>query len=332
MGIRRRKIARMVLNGLLAGAASALICFAQNPPARRAASKSAAHGSSASHASANASPTQKVVLRVGDAKVTQADVDYLIGSLSPQVQKAVASQGRKPVGDEYAMMLLLSQKARSEHMDAAPDFQQRIALEKLQLLAQEEYRRIAGGIQVSPDEIGAYYNAHKNDFEEAQVREFVVRKKPADAKAGDPGLSAVEAKARLAAIQKALEAGTDIKQVAKQFDVPNVVMVNPEPQTVHRGEMMPALDEAAFGLKDNQFSEPVDTPQALVLLQVMEHQQPELKTVSPQIENELRQQKLHAALDDIKAKANIWMDPEYFKASEASSGATSAAPAAPAHP
>ncbi len=336
MQICRRKMAQMVLNGLLAGALSALVCFAQNSPAPTAAGQSAAQGSSASQASAQASSPHKVVLKVGETQVTQRDIDYLIGSLSPQVRSAVASRGRKPVGDEYAMMVLLSQKAQSEHLDASPDFQQRIALEKLQLLAQEEYRKLAEGIQVSPDEISTYYNAHKDDFEEAQVREIVVRKKAADAKAGAPGLSAVEAKARLASIRKAIEAGTDIKQVAKQFDVPNVVMVNPEPQTVHKGEMMPALDTAAFGLKANQFSEPIDTPQALVLLQVLTHQQQEEKAMSGQIENELRQQKLQAAIDDMKAKANIWMDPEYFKAPEASSaepeGKPGAATEAPAHP
>jgi peptidyl-prolyl cis-trans isomerase C len=336
MQMYRRKMAQIVLNGLLAGAMSALICVAQSSPASPAAGPSAAQSSSENQASAKASSPHKVVLKVGETQVTQADIDYLIGSLSPQVQSAVASRGRKPVGDEYAMMVLLSQKAQSEHLDASADFQQKIALQKLQILAEEEYRKIAEGIQVSPEDVNTYYNAHKDDFEEAQVREFVVRKKAADAKADAPGLSAVDAKARLAAIRKAVEAGTDIKQVAKQFDVPNVVMVNPEPQTVHKGEMMPALDQAAFGLKDNQFSEPVDTPQALVLLQVLTHQQKEVKAVSGQIENELKQQKLRAAIDDMKAKANIWMDPEYFKtpatASEEPEDEPGTAPEAPAHP
>ena len=336
MEICRRKMARMVLNGLLAGAASALICFAQKAPASHAAGKSAAHGSSAGHASAQVTPAQKVVLKVGDAKVTQAEVDALIGSLSPQIQRSVETQGRKPVGDEYAMMVLLSQKAQSEHMEASPEFQRRIAFEKLQLLAQEEYQKIATGIQVSPDEINTYYNAHKSEFpEEAEVRQFVVRKKAADAKAGDPGLSSAEAKTRLAAIQKAVEAGTDLKQVAKQFDVPNTVMVNSEPVTVRKGEMIPALDSAVFELKPNQFSDPVDTPQAVVLLQLLTRHQPEVKEVSGQIENELKQQKLRATMDDIKAKANIWMDPEYFKAAEAPAepqGEPGEAPAAPSQP
>lgn len=325
MEILRRKTALVMMSCFLAGASSALVGFAQSSPAPKPAAQSAA------------SSPDKVVLKVGNTKVTKADVDYLISGLNPRVQQAIAARGRKPVGDEYATMVLLSQKAQNDHLDASPDFQRRIALEKLQLLAQEEYHKMSEDVQISPDEINTYYNAHKGDYEEAQVREFVVRKKAADAKPGDPGLSAVEAKARLASIQKAIEAGTDIKAVAKKFDVPNVVMINPEPQTVRRGEMIPALDKVAFELKPNQFSPPMETSRAVVLLQVLSHQQQEVGTVSGQIKDELRQQKLRAAMDDMKAKANIWMDPEYFKepvaASASDSGAggkSGAAPKAPA--
>jgi len=310
MEMVRRKMAFYISSSLVAVAMSALVCFAQTSPAAKSASKPASQGAAA----ATESTPQKVVLKVGDTKVTQSDVDYLIGSLNPQVRQTVAARGRKPVGDEYAMMLLLSQKAHDEHLDAEPDVQQKIALEKLQILAQEEYQKLAEGIQISPDEISTYFTAHKSDFpEEAQIREFVVRKKAADAKADDPGLSATEAKTRLAEIQKAVETGTDVDAVAKKFDVPNTVMVNPKPVTVRKGEMIPALDKVAFDLQPKQFSAPVETAQAVVLFQLLSRHQPDLKTVTPQIEENLRQQKLHTTLDDLKAKANIWMDPNYFK-------------------
>lgn len=335
MEICRRNMAHIVLNSLLAGTLSALVCFAQGSAASKPAGQSAAPSPSAGSASAQESP-QKVVLKVGNTQVTKEEIDYLIKNLRPQLQRAIAERGRKPVGNEYAMMVLLSQKAESEHLDTSPDFQRKIKLDKLQMLAQEEYRIMEESIQISPSEISSYYNAHKSDFEQVKFREFGVMKKPADAKAGTPGLSDTEARARLAAIRKAIEAGTDIKEVAKKFDVPRVVVVNPEPVTARRGEMPPALDKVAFALKDNQFSEPVDTAHSVVLLQVLEHQQPTEKDVSDQIENVLRQQKLQAALDDLKAKANIWMDPEYFKETASSPvpapSAPPAAPKAPAHP
>jgi parvulin-like peptidyl-prolyl isomerase len=328
MEILRRKTALIMMSSLLAGAFSALVCIAQTSPAPKA-----ADGPQAQSTASAATPSpEKVVLKVGGSEVTRADVDYLIGSLSPQIRQAVATRGRKPVGDEYAMMVLLSQKAKDEHLDISPEVQRKIALEKLQILAQEEYQKLAAGIQVNPDEVSTYFTAHKSEFpEEAQVREFVVRKKAADAKAEDTGLSAEEAKTRLAEIQKAVEAGTDLEEIAKKFDVPNTVMVNPKPVTVRKGEMIPALDKVAFDLQPNQFSAPVETAQAVVLFQLLSRQQPDLKSVTPQIEDNLRQQKLHATLDDLKAKANIWMDPEYFKQPEPSQGESEAPKTPEAH-
>jgi peptidyl-prolyl cis-trans isomerase C len=328
MEIVRRKTAFLISSALLAATMPALVCSAQTKPAPKAASKPAAQ----SAAVTETSPSEKVVIKVGNSKVTQADVDYLIGSLSPQIRRAVATRGRKPVGDEYAMMILLSQKAHDEHLDSSPDVQRKLALEKLQVLAQEEYQKISDGVQVSPDEVSTYFAAHKDDFpEEAQIREFVIRKKAADAKAGDPGLSATEAKTRLAEIQKAVEAGTALDEVAKKYDVPNTVMVNTKAVEVRKGEMIPVLDKAAFDLQPNQFSAPVETGQAVVLFQLLSHKQPALKDVTSQIENSLRQEKLHATLDAMKSKANIWMDPEYFKGPEASKSATKA-PETPAKP
>jgi len=334
MNIHFSRPADMVLKAILAGALSGVVCFAQTSPVPASKARSPQANSSRNHAAAeSASSPQKIVMTVGNVKVTQAQMDFLIQNLSPQLRQAVATHGRGALGQEYSLMLLLSQKAVSDHLDASPDLQREIALQRRQTLAQAEYRNLARQLKVNPDEISTYYAAHKGDFEEASVREFVVRKKSENAKPDDPGLSSQEAKARLDSIQKAIAQGTDIAQVAKQFDVPNVVMVEPEPRTVRRGQLLPALDKAAFELKDNQFSDPVDTPQALVELQVVAHQRPELKDVSSEIENSLRQHKIQAALDDLKAKANIWMDPDYFKSpSGPQSSGLESAPHTPAHP
>ncbi|TAM80536.1 MAG: peptidylprolyl isomerase [Acidobacteria bacterium] len=328
MEIRRRKTAIMISSSLMAGALGAMVSFAQTSPTPKPAGNPAAQSTTP----AQASSPQKVVLKVGDSKVTQADVDFLIGNLNPQVRQAVATQGRKPVGDEYAMMVLLSQKAQNEHLDTAPEIQRKIAFEKLQILAQEEYQRIAQGIQVNPDEVNTYYAAHKSDFpEEAEIHEFVVTKRAADAKAGEPGLSAEEAKTRLAEIQKAVEAGTSMDDVAKKYNVANTVMVDPKSVAVRKGQMIPALDKAAFDLQPNQFSAPLETPRAVVMLQMLSRHQPDLKTVAPQIEDNLRQEKVRTTMEDMKAKANIWMDPDYFKEPASSTGASDT-PKTPAQP
>ena len=95
----------------------------------------------------------KVVLKVGSQNFTQADMDFLVQSLSPQIQQAVAQQGRKSLGEQYAVMALLSEQAEKNHLDSSPDFRQQMTLHRIEALARAEYEKMAQEIKVSPEEI-----------------------------------------------------------------------------------------------------------------------------------------------------------------------------------
>ena len=77
----------------------------------------------------------------------------------------------------------------------------------------------------------------------------------------------------------------------------------------------------------------MDTPQAFIVVKVFGHQRPELKDVATEIETKLRQQKLDAEVDDLKKKAGVWMDEDYFKGKPvATSGSAAQPPASPQTP
>ncbi len=167
---------------------------------------------------------------------------------------------------------------------------------------------------VTPEEISKYFAAHQSEFEEVEVNEVVIRKKSEGADKTTPGLTAEEAKNRAEEIRKALSAGDDIKKLADKYQVPNVVRVDTEPSPVRRGVMRPDMEKAAFELKEGQVSEVFDLPQYLVFFKVASHRVKELKDVSSQIENTLRQQKVNSAVDELKKNAKIWLDDTYFTA------------------
>jgi peptidyl-prolyl cis-trans isomerase C len=304
--------------GLMAGLALALAAtaWAQQAPQPKASEPAAQPGAAASQkpAAQPAESPDTVVLKVGTESATKADLDYLITNLSPQLQGVVEREGRKPLGDQYTLMMLLSQVAVSDHLDATADFKRHMAFQRLQTLAQQEYDKISEGIKVSPEEISQYYTSHGADFDRAEVREFVIRKKAEGAPDSALGLAPADAHVRADAIRKALAAGTDIKEVTKKFSTPNVVMIDADPRSVRHGQLISTLDKAAFELKDGQLSDPYETAQALAFLQVVGHNRADLKDVSESIENTLRQEKLKAAVDELKSKTTIWMDEEYFKA------------------
>jgi parvulin-like peptidyl-prolyl isomerase len=264
------------------------------------------------------SASEKVVMKVGPAQVTQSEMEILISSLNQQDQQALAAQGKRVLGERYLDVLMLSQQAVNDHLDSTQTVRERLELTRVQMLAEMEYQKMASETKITPEEVGQYFTAHQSDYDTVQARQFVVRKKPAGAKEGTPGLTEEEAKAKAEAIRKALVAGTDIKKVIQDFAVPNVVMIDPEPRAVQRGKLLPALEKSAFQLKDGEVSEPVDVPQALVFLQIIGHSHAEQKDVSTEIENTIRQQKLTAEMAELKKKATVWMDEDYFKGPVAS--------------
>jgi peptidyl-prolyl cis-trans isomerase C len=286
----------------------------QAKPAARAAQKPSSTGQAA------AEGPGKIVLKVGSHSYTQADMEFLIHTLDPQLRQVVERQGPKPLGDQYATMAILSQQAEKDKLDSSKEFGQQMALQRLQALAQAEYEKMADEIKVSPEEISQYYTAHSTDYDQAQVREFIIRKRAGDAKEDDPGLPPLEAKARADEIRKALIDGTDPKTVAEKFNAANAVMADAEPRSIRRRQLVAALDKAAFELKEGEVSEPLETPQALAFIQVVGHSRPELKDVSTDIENSLHQEKLQLAVDNLKGKTTIWMDEGYFKAPVGAAG------------
>jgi hypothetical protein len=301
-----------LLTGLIVSALLAGIARAQAPAAPAGGAPAAVTKPAAPVAQPPESP-DKVVLKVGDERYTKADLDFLIDNMNAQAQRTLATQGRKPLGDQFATLVELSQQARSHHLDQTPAFEHKLAVQKQQLLAQAGYDEIVQQAKVSPEEVREYYLGHPSEFDQVMMRQFVVRKRAANAPSG-PGLPPEEAKSRAEAIRKAVVAGTDVKKVMEDFKAPGDVIIEPEPHNARRGGMRPEVEKAVFTLKDGEVSEILDVAQALVFFQVTGHSTAELTDVSTQIEQTLQKQKVDAAMTDLKKKTVVWMDDQYFAA------------------
>ena len=278
-------------------------------------------------------PPDTVVLKVGDEKMTAADMQTMIKNMPPQVQRMVATQVPRSVGEKYAMTLALSQKAVSDHLDQDPEIIQRLKFQKQQILAQAEFKKLTGDIQITPDDISEYFNAHKADFEQVEVRRISVHKKPADAKPGAPGLSEAEGRARTEEVRTALAGGADPAKLAYIYKTPpGVVNIEVAPRTVSRDTPQGDREKNIFDLKDGEVSEIMENPQSFYFTQVVKHQDAQLADATKKIESMLRKEKLDAAIDSLKSASKIWLDPDYFAAPAAPPTAAPVAKPAAASP
>jgi len=273
-----------------------------------------------------ADSSDPAVLKVGDEQITKGDFEFMLSTLDQNGQQALAAQGRKPFGEQYVKILLLYKQALSEHLDATPEIRRELAMGRLRTIAQAEYQHLAEQSTVTPEEEDAFYKAHGQDLEERDVREVAVVRKPKGVAAGAQGLDDDAARQRAETIRKALVSGADPAKLMQDFAVANTVLIDAKPNRIRRGQLIATLDKPAFELKDGEVSDIIETPQAFVFIQIVGRHIPDLKEVTSEIENAIRQQKVNAQMQQLRQAANVWMDDQYFMAPKA------VTPPAPAEP
>jgi hypothetical protein len=254
-----------------------------------------------------------VVLKVGDAQVSQADFESRINDVEPQgdADKAGPSdKERRKLGDDYASVLMLSQQAIANHLDSSPEIARQLAVARMQVLSDAEFASLMKQADPTSEEIKKYYSAHLADYEEVHIRRLFIWKRKEKAKDAPP-LSSQAAKASADRIRQAYTPGSE-KKLADDLRKSGEGMFDPAPLTFPRGELSPQMEKVAFALKEGEWSEVEDTPAALLLIQLVKRERQALGVVSPDIEKDLQAKKMEALLDDLKKKAGIWMDEQYF--------------------
>lgn len=292
-------------------------------------SKISGTGSPSSPSAANAgnaavpASSQKVVLKVGDLQVTQSDMESIAPMRPSGSGHALSAEGRRHLAEMLVRWMALSQQAVNDHLDASPDLRFKIEMQRMRMLGQAELDKMKGQIQVSPDEIHKYYADHPMALDTVQLREFLIRKQHGDVK---DALSAEEAKAKAESVREALASGKSADEVAEDFSGPDVLLIDRKPRTFRNDELIPALQKALFEAKDGTVPAAVDTPEAEIVIDVLQRQHVEEKEAAPQIEKELRQRKLDAQIEEMQKKATIWMDDDYFKSAQAPAPAATVPP------
>jgi parvulin-like peptidyl-prolyl isomerase len=256
----------------------------------------------------------RVVLKVGDVQVTEAEFESRIAAIEPLAdpdKDSATEKDRRKLGDDYASVLMLSQQAVANHLDSSPEVSRQLAIARMQVLSDAEFESLMRQATPSSEEISQYYSAHLSDYDEVQIRRLFIWKQRDNSKTA-PVLSSQAARASADQIRKEYASGTDVKKLSEDVRRSGEGILDPEPLTFPRGELPPQFEKVAFTLKEGEWSEVEDTPARLLLVQLVKRDRQQLGQVSERIEKNLQGEKMQALLDDLKKKAGIWMDQQYF--------------------
>jgi parvulin-like peptidyl-prolyl isomerase len=255
----------------------------------------------------------KVVLSVGDDKVTAGEFSAFFSELDPNFQARVLAdpQAKEQLAKEYVDMKLLANEAKREKLDESSSvktaYDNILANAVMTNLAKEKDANLK------------FYNDNKDYFSELQARHILIG--TAGSGIESATLSDEQAHSKADAIRKRLDKGEDFAAIAKaesddKGSGAQGGSLGPDPMT--RGQMVPAFEEAAYALKDKEISQPVKTQFGYHIIQVLSRSTPAYEQVADRVPR----RRMEVMLEDLKKAQKPVIDDSYFGATPAKAPAT----------
>jgi parvulin-like peptidyl-prolyl isomerase len=162
---------------------------------------------------------------------------------------------------------------------------------RAQLISDELFKKVTGDVQVSSDEVKAYYSSHKSQYGQPQTREvrhiLVTKKDLADK------------------LYAQLKAGANFAKLAKKYSKDPGSASNGGKLTVSKGQTVPAFDKTAFSLKTGELSAPVHTQYGYHIIEALSNVKPAQTTPLRKVEPSIKQQLEQQQKNDVMTK---WVD------------------------
>ena len=277
-------------------------------------------------------PPDKVVLTVGDEKITAAEMEHLVEMIPEQYRAQARSTGRRQFADNVARLKVMAQEARRRKLDQTPAFKDQLAFSSEQLLAQTLYKDMLSNTKVDDASARAYYDQHKADYEQVKARHILIRFKgsPVPARSGQKELTEEEALAKAQEIRKKLVDGADFATLAKaESDDVGSGANGGDLGLFGHGRMVPAFEQSAFSQPVGQISEPVKSQFGYHIIKVEQRQDKSFDEARSEIDKKLPPEIAQKTMQQLQTSANVVMDPDYFGPATPATPATPAAKPAP---
>ncbi len=257
-----------------------------------------------------------VVLTVGDEKLCTAVRPDLAFLPAQQQQAAQTPTGRRDIAEKRAELRTLAQAAKAQKLDQSPRFQAQWMLQTDQLLASTMYREFTDNAKPDDAALKAYYEAHKDEWEEVKASHILIRFKGSQVPLaeGKKDLTEAEALAKATELRARIVAGADFATVAKESSDDTGSGTNGgDLGSFSKGQMTPEFEKEAFALAVGQVSQPVKTPFGYHLIKVEAHGSKPFEDVKAVIVKRMPGEMAQKQLTDLKAKTPTSYNDAYFK-------------------
>jgi peptidyl-prolyl cis-trans isomerase C len=266
-------------------------------------------------AAAAATDPDPVIITAGDITVHKSEFEAALKTLPAEYQQMLSQPaGRRQFADDYLRMRLLASQGLKAGLQNDPEVVSQLSLMRENLVATAELKKIDNGITVSDAEVQKVYADGAKQYEQVKARHILIAPKGSPAaQAGKKELTDAEAKAKAEDIRKQIVGGASFEELAKkESDDVGSGARGGDLGSFGHGQMVPEFEEAAFKAKVGDLTPVVKTQFGYHVIKVEAHDSAPLAEVRPTIEKNLKQTKLHDALDAIKDSAHPTYSDAYF--------------------
>jgi foldase protein PrsA len=159
---------------------------------------------------------------------------------------------------------------------------------RAQLLQEALFKQVTAEIEVSEEQISAYYAKNKDQYgqpESREIRHILVAKK-----------------AKAQELYERIKAGEDFAKLAKQFSTDPGSKDQGGKLTIAKGQTVPEFDQTAFMLPKDSLSRPVKTQYGWHLIQPLSAIKPAKTTPLSEVKESIKQQLLQTKKNERMTK------------------------------
>jgi peptidyl-prolyl cis-trans isomerase C len=307
---------RTVLHLILASLVAANLAACQN------------NGSN-SNSGSTPSKDAKVIATVNGSKITSDDFDREVKAL-PEYIRAMANtpQGKKEMVDTLVMRELILQQAAKDGVDKSKEVEEKLAELKKRIIVDTYLKKkVETESKISDEELKKFYDQNLDKFKSGeQIRASHIL---------------VKTEQEAQAILDQLKKGANFEELAKAKSADTSAAKGGDLGWFGKGNMVPAFEKAAFGLKEGQISGIVKSDFGYHIIKLTGKRAAgtrSLDEVKEQIKAAImpqKQQQIFLKLkEDLKKGAKIELTDAAIapEKSAAPAGTPAAAPAQPATP
>jgi peptidyl-prolyl cis-trans isomerase C len=256
-----------------------------------------------------------VVLTVGSEKITKSQFEAMVATLPPQQRAQITTpEQRRKVAEQLAELKMLAQDARARKLDQSAEVKTKLSLQAEQVLANADYQAM-GSSPADETAAKAFYDSHKEDFQEVTARHILIRFQGSQAplRLGQKELTDAEALQKAKDVRAKIVAGAKFADLAKaESDDTGSGANGGDLGAFTKGRMVPEFEKAAFSQPIGQVGEPVKTQFGYHLILVEKRETKPFEAAKAEILQRLGPEQAQKGLDDLKKKTPIVYDDSYF--------------------